>query len=130
MNDCHPLLLQKRHRADSETNQKEVEVLRDGHWQWVKWHAVLVGDIVKVHNNNFFPADLIVLASSEPQAMCYIETSNLDGETNLKVRQGLAETAGLLKTDDLSQFRATVECDLPNRHLYEFSGVLKESNKQ
>ncbi|XP_034247125.1 probable phospholipid-transporting ATPase IA isoform X7 [Thrips palmi] len=120
----------KRHRADSETNQKEVEVLRDGHWQWVKWHAVLVGDIVKVHNNNFFPADLIVLASSEPQAMCYIETSNLDGETNLKVRQGLAETANLLKTDDLSQFRATLECDLPNRHLYEFSGVLKESGKQ
>ncbi|KAK3912291.1 putative phospholipid-transporting ATPase IA [Frankliniella fusca] len=120
----------KRHRADNETNQKEVEVLRDGHWQWVKWHAVLVGDIVKVHNNNFFPADLIVLATSEPQAMCYIETSNLDGETNLKVRQGLAETAHFLKTEDLSQFRATVECDLPNRHLYEFSGVLKEQNKQ
>uniref|UniRef100_A0A8C8C283 Phospholipid-transporting ATPase n=1 Tax=Oncorhynchus tshawytscha TaxID=74940 RepID=A0A8C8C283_ONCTS len=28
------------------------------------------------------------LFTSEPHAMCYIETSNLDGETNLKIRQG------------------------------------------
>ena len=27
------------------------------------------------------------LHDSEPQGMCYIETSNLDGETNLKIRQ-------------------------------------------
>lgn len=30
---------------------------------------------------------ILSLYNSEPQGMCYIETSNLDGETNLKIRQ-------------------------------------------
>jgi len=30
---------------------------------------------------------MLIYACSEPQGMCYIETANLDGETNLKLRQ-------------------------------------------
>ncbi|XP_050457015.1 probable phospholipid-transporting ATPase IA isoform X6 [Cataglyphis hispanica] len=120
----------KRHRADDEINMREVEVLRDGHWEWIHWHAVAVGDVVKVHNNTFFPADLVLLSSSEPQGMCFIETANLDGETNLKIRQAHPDTANLLDTAELMNFRANVQCEPPNRHLYEFHGVLRETNKQ
>jgi len=63
--------------------------------------------------------------SSEPQGLCYIETSNLDGETNLKVRQGLHATSTLLETRDLASLSGILECELPNRHLYEFAGRLK-----
>ncbi|XP_014207463.1 probable phospholipid-transporting ATPase IA isoform X3 [Copidosoma floridanum] len=119
----------KRHRADDETNKREVEVLRDGSWQWVQWQLVTVGDVVKVHNNNFFPADLILLSSSEPQSMSFIETANLDGETNLKIRQAHPDTADLLDTAKLMGFRANIQCEPPNRHLYEFNGILRETNK-
>lgn len=89
-----------------------------------------MGDIVKVYNNNFFPADLILLSSSEPQGMSFIETANLDGETNLKLRQGVPSTAKLLETKDLLSFSGTIDCEPPNRHLYEFNGVLKEYGKE
>ncbi|XP_076273311.1 ATPase phospholipid transporting 8A1 isoform X3 [Rhynchophorus ferrugineus] len=119
----------KRHRADDETNHRKVEVLRGDTWINIRWKDVVVGDIVKVVNNTFFPADLILLSSSEPQGMSFIETANLDGETNLKIRQALPNTAKLTAIHELKQLKGTLECEPPNRHLYEFNGVLKEYNK-
>ena len=40
-----------------------VAVLRRGDWEVIKWTEVVVGDIVKVVNSNFFPCDLILLSS-------------------------------------------------------------------
>ena len=119
----------KRHKADGEINKRKVLVLRDGNWQNLKWTEVLVGDIVKITNGSFFPADIVILSSSEPQGMCYIETSNLDGETNLKIRQGLSETSQLLTHQELLQLGGTVECAVPNRHLYEFVGNIRPSGR-
>uniref|UniRef100_A0A8C2KEB9 Phospholipid-transporting ATPase n=1 Tax=Cyprinus carpio TaxID=7962 RepID=A0A8C2KEB9_CYPCA len=62
-------------------------ILRNGAWQTIIWKQVAVGDLVKVTNGQHLPADMVIVSSSEPQAMCYTETSNLDGETNLKIRQ-------------------------------------------
>lgn len=68
-------------------------------------------------------------AFSEPQGMSFIETANLDGETNLKIRQGLQSTSKLTTVHDLKLLTGTIECEPPNKHLYEFNGVLKETNK-
>nr|XP_006820513.1 PREDICTED: probable phospholipid-transporting ATPase IA-like [Saccoglossus kowalevskii] len=115
----------KRHLADGQTNNRKVLVLRGGKWVNLKWKKVVVGDIVKIVNRHEFPADLILLSSSEPQAMCYVETSNLDGETNLKIRQGLPQTANLLSREDLTSMEGRIECEGPNRHLYEFVGNIR-----
>uniref|UniRef100_T1JKU3 Phospholipid-transporting ATPase n=1 Tax=Strigamia maritima TaxID=126957 RepID=T1JKU3_STRMM len=120
----------KRHRADDIVNNTEVLVFREGTWKSLKWTQVAVGDILKVSNSQSFPADMVLLSSSEPQGICYIETANLDGETNLKIRQGIPETARVLTTDELQQFIGTLECELPNKALYEFAGNVRLFGKQ
>ena len=76
----------QRLKQDRQINRRKVLVLRDNRWTRTMWLDIKVGDLVKVENKEPFPADLVLLTSSEDQGMAYIETSNLDGETNLKVR--------------------------------------------
>ncbi|XP_074529616.1 phospholipid-transporting ATPase IA isoform X2 [Halichoeres trimaculatus] len=115
----------KRHNADSVVNKKECQVLRNGAWEIVHWEKVAVGEVVRAANGDHLPADLVILSSSEPQGMCYIETSNLDGETNLKIRQGLQTTADIKDIDSLMRLSGRMECESPNRHLYEFVGNIR-----
>lgn len=112
----------KRHQADDQVNNRRVKVLRDNTMQSLLWTEVQVGDIVKVVNGQFFPADLILVSSSEPMGMCYIETSNLDGETNLKIRQALPLTAKMTSLLEIRCMQGRVECEGPNNRLYDFVG--------
>uniref|UniRef100_A0AAZ3QB07 Phospholipid-transporting ATPase n=1 Tax=Oncorhynchus tshawytscha TaxID=74940 RepID=A0AAZ3QB07_ONCTS len=89
-----------------------------------KWMNVRVGDIIKLENNQFVAADLLLLSSSEPHSLCYIETAELDGETNMKVRQSLSVTAELGDPNSLASFDGEVVCEPPNNKLDRFCGLL------
>jgi phospholipid-transporting ATPase len=50
-----------------------------GAFDSIKWQGIRVGDVIRLESDDFIPADVILLSSSEPEGFCYIETSNLDG---------------------------------------------------
>ncbi|XP_056862676.1 phospholipid-transporting ATPase 10 isoform X3 [Raphanus sativus] len=116
-----------RKQQDIEVNNRKVKVHDgDGIFRRDEWRNIRVGDVVRVEKDEFFPADLLLLSSSYEDSICYVETMNLDGETNLKVKQGLDATSSLLNEDsDFKEFRGVVRCEDPNVNLYMFVGSLE-----
>ncbi|KAL8613377.1 hypothetical protein ACOMHN_057097 [Nucella lapillus] len=120
----------QRHRSDAQVNNRTSYVLRHGEIVEERWHKVSVGDIIKLKNNDFVAADLMVLTTSEPHSLCYIETAELDGETNLKVRQALEETAQM--ADDhakMAAFDGEIISEPPNNRLAKFEGKMHWQGK-
>lgn len=119
----------KRYKADNDLNNTKVQVLDpvSGEFVHKKWIKVQTGDIIKVFNEEPFPADLLLLSSSEPEGLCYIETANLDGETNLKIKQARSETSYLVNPRFLLSDMTNTEIlsEQPNSSLYTYEGNLK-----
>ncbi|KAG9311983.1 hypothetical protein JVU11DRAFT_7253 [Chiua virens] len=115
----------KRHQSDSELNARITEVLSSSatfeHHEWID---VRVGDIVRVESDEFIPADLVLVSSSEPEGLCFIETSNLDGETNLKIKQASPSTAALTSPSLVASLHGSLRSEQPNNSLYTYEGTL------
>ena len=117
----------KRKNSDKTLNYSKARVLRGSSFENIKWVSVKVGDIVRVESEEPFPADLVLLATSEPEGLCYIETANLDGETNLKIKQAIPETANLVSPSELSRLSGRVRSEQPNSSLYTYEATLTMS---
>uniref|UniRef100_A0A4W5P6B9 Phospholipid-transporting ATPase n=1 Tax=Hucho hucho TaxID=62062 RepID=A0A4W5P6B9_9TELE len=85
-----------RHRCDRQVNNRKVEVLIDGELRSEKWMDVQVGDIIKLENNQFVTADLLLLSSSEPLNLVYIETAELDGCVSVAFKHAFVFTFAFL----------------------------------
>eukprot|EP01083_Nonionella_stella_P130663 396608_1 len=80
----------KRHREDNEVNSRQVNRFNPvaGVWESIASEDICVGDIIQITDADpEIPAYILLLKTSLPHGICNIETSNLDGETDLKIKQ-------------------------------------------
>ncbi|OCB86698.1 phospholipid-translocating P-type ATPase [Sanghuangporus baumii] len=101
------------------------------HWRRTAWEDVRVGDFVKIVNEEAFPADILICSTSEEENVCYVETKNLDGETNLKSRNAVPMLTHLRSADDCADPNKTlfrIEVDRPDPNMYKLNGAVDEKD--
>ncbi|WKX89402.1 hypothetical protein Q1695_008786 [Nippostrongylus brasiliensis] len=115
--------LRRRYR-DRKMNYQKCYAHTDEGWTSIPWCELHVGQLIRAVNGEQMAADCLILATSEPGSVAYVETSNLDGESNLKVRQ--AAPIKLQNSEkSMSEFWKSgteIYYDAPNRNIYEFQG--------
>lgn len=89
------------------------------------WKSLRVGDFVRIYSDDELPADIIILATSDPDGACYVETKNLDGETNLKVRQALRCGRSMKHARDCERAQFMIDSEPPQANLYKYNGAIK-----
>lgn len=85
----------------------------------VKWKELHVGDVVRVYKDEVIPADLVVLNSALKNGYCYLETTNIDGESALKVKESIGLTQG---GSNFNNMKLHLTVDVPNKDIYSFEG--------
>lgn len=118
----------RRHRSDRIENNRLALVLLDGQFQEKKWKDIRVGEIIKISSSGTIPCDMVLLSTSDPTGVAYIQTINLDGESNLKTRYAKQETQ--MKIPEKDRISGMIKCEKPNRNIYGFHANMEIDGKR
>ncbi|XP_057768948.1 LOW QUALITY PROTEIN: phospholipid-transporting ATPase 1-like [Salvia miltiorrhiza] len=117
----------RRHRSDKIENSRLAWVLVDEKFQQVRWKDIRVGEIIRVCADETLPCDMVLLSTSDSTGVAYVQTTNLDGESNLKTRYAKQETQ--MKNVENEKISGLIKCEKPNRNIYGFQANLDVDGK-
>ncbi|KAK6928982.1 P-type ATPase, N-terminal, partial [Dillenia turbinata] len=118
----------RRHRADRIENNRLAWVLVDNQFQQKKWKDIRVGEVIKIASNETLPCDMVLLSTGDSTGVAYVQTINLDGESNLKTRYAKQET--LSKVPEKDKISGVIKCEKPNRNIYGFMANMEVDGKR
>ncbi|KAL5011267.1 hypothetical protein ScPMuIL_009818 [Solemya velum] len=120
----------RRYKSDKKVNSTHCRIYSRRPFQRVEWKEVRVGDLIHLSCNEIIPADIVLLKSSDESGLCHVETSNLDGETNLKQRRCVPTVSFAADGPPTKDFKYNVHCELPNAAIYKFHGYVEADGRQ
>jgi phospholipid-transporting ATPase len=112
-----------RYKQDKQSNDKLVLKHLKGTWEIVHCWTLKPGDIIKVLKEEEFTADCVIIKSSNNTGYCFIDTKNLDGETNLKEKCAIEEFKNI-NEKKYSRITGSIDSDKPDESITSWEGII------
>ena len=123
----------RKYTNDKKANETLISVYKLPRFIKEKCYLINIGNIIKVKKDEMIPADLLIIKTSLKNGFCYMQTSNIDGETTLKPREAIGLTQRKLKYENPKSFtnilgskddNCYIEVDGPSKEIYKIEGAI------
>ena len=121
-----------RHVSDNSLNNSRHTVWNGKEFGMKLSKDIQVGDLLLIYDEDYSPADVLIVASGNQGHECYVEASAIYGEASLRIKHAVKETQMTFDTIDLEEaclrmklLNEDLFVCLPNPDFRNFSGRLK-----
>ena len=122
----------RKYVNDKKSNNTPTLVFKKKRFYKEKCQNIKVGNIIKIYKDELIPADVLIIKSSLKNGLCYMQTSNLDGENALKPREAFNLTQKNLRNKaesvynlfDYKNGNFYIEVLPPNKDIYDIEGTV------
>ena len=112
-----------RWQSDRKFNNRLIEVYLNGEWQRIPSQNICVGDLIRINRDQESPCDIVLLYCSSKNGIAYVQTTNIDGESDYK-RRFVPKIFSSMNLQQLYSRHPVVEAQTPNPNLHSFDARL------
>ncbi|CAG9325165.1 unnamed protein product [Blepharisma stoltei] len=122
----------RNHKNDKKVNEKIFEIWDGLQFRQTKSENICVGDIILLNENDYAPADILIICIGENEKECYVEKSGFIGGTDIKVKKPIKDVQRLFDTIDIDEAstilgRINGKIKIPDSSSKDIKGTFKMS---
>ena len=122
-----------KYKDDEKINKTKVLIYKAPSFQKIESKKVKIGNIIKIKKGQTIPADVLIIKTSLDNGFCYMQTTNLDGESAFKQRESISLSQKIIDINKPITFNnlltninenCYIEVDIPSKDIYKIEGII------
>ena len=114
-----------RYKQDKKSNSRMCHIYVNQKWKKEKCFKIIPGNIIKIKEDEECSCDILIIKSSNLNGYLFVDTKNLDGESNLKEKYVLENLKNMeISIDELSNLSGNIITNYSDENLNEWEGQL------